>query len=173
MTESWAQCKNFPKMVSSTFMSMFKQSLEDYLQAWSWNEWKRKKWPYHFPPNHSAPLFIVRLLHWKTYLYFSSQETEDFFFTLTVIDLHLQNRKSLLCSSDSSCLSRVDFIYWALDMVTVLFFLFSFFLTLLGFELSVYHLSHSTLHQPFLCWIFFEIGSCELFALTGFKPWSS
>jgi hypothetical protein len=27
--------------------------------------------------------------------------------------------------------------------------------------------------SPFLCWIFFEIGSWELFALGGFVPWFS
>jgi hypothetical protein len=29
------------------------------------------------------------------------------------------------------------------------------------------------LHQPFLALGIFEIGSCEVFTLTGFKPWSS
>jgi hypothetical protein len=39
----------------------------------------------------------------------------------------------------------------------------------LGFELRVraYTLSHTT--SPFLRWVFFEIGSCELFAQAGFE----
>jgi hypothetical protein len=41
----------------------------------------------------------------------------------------------------------------------------------LGLELRAYTLSHST--SPFLWWVFFKIRFHELFAWTGFKPWSS
>jgi hypothetical protein len=41
----------------------------------------------------------------------------------------------------------------------------------LGFELRVYSLSHST--SLFLWWVFFEIGFQELFAQAGFELWSS
>jgi hypothetical protein len=41
----------------------------------------------------------------------------------------------------------------------------------LGFELRAYTLSHSTNH--FLWWVFFEIGSHELFPRAGFEHWSS
>jgi hypothetical protein len=41
----------------------------------------------------------------------------------------------------------------------------------LGFELRVYTLSHST--SLFFVMGFFEIGSCELFALAGFELRSS
>jgi hypothetical protein len=38
---------------------------------------------------------------------------------------------------------------------------------LLGFELRAFTLSHST--SPIFVMGFFEIGSCELFALDGFE----
>jgi hypothetical protein len=50
------------------------------------------------------------------------------------------------------------------------FWHFFFFFAILGFELRA-HLSYST--SPFLWWIFFKIGSHELFMWAGFKPWSS
>jgi hypothetical protein len=44
-------------------------------------------------------------------------------------------------------------------------FFFFFFFAVLEFELRAYTLSHST--SPFFVTGFFEIGSCELFALAG------
>jgi hypothetical protein len=41
----------------------------------------------------------------------------------------------------------------------------------LGFKLRAYTMSHST--SPFLEWVFFEIGSHELFAQIGFELQSS
>jgi hypothetical protein len=48
---------------------------------------------------------------------------------------------------------------------------FFFFLQLLRFEPRAYTLSHST--SPFMWWIFFKIGSHDLFAQVIFKPQSS
>jgi hypothetical protein len=45
------------------------------------------------------------------------------------------------------------------------------FFVVLGFELRAYTLNHST--TPFFIMGFFEIGSHELFARTGFEPRSS
>jgi hypothetical protein len=39
----------------------------------------------------------------------------------------------------------------------------------LAFELGAYNLSHSTSSVFVLVTVFFEIGSCELFARAGFK----
>jgi hypothetical protein len=44
------------------------------------------------------------------------------------------------------------------------------FFPVLGFELRAYPLSHST--SPFLWWVF-KIRCHNLFALSGFEPWSS
>jgi hypothetical protein len=53
----------------------------------------------------------------------------------------------------------------------VLIFLLFLFFVVLGFELRVYTLRHST--SAFLCWVFFEIEPRELFAWAGLKPRSS
>jgi hypothetical protein len=47
------------------------------------------------------------------------------------------------------------------------------FSTVLGFELRAGALSLEPLHQPFFALGIFHIGSHELFAWAGFKPWSS
>jgi hypothetical protein len=46
----------------------------------------------------------------------------------------------------------------------------SFFFLVLGLELWVYTLSHSTSPLFVIFFFFFEIGSLELFAGAGFKP---
>jgi hypothetical protein len=51
------------------------------------------------------------------------------------------------------------------------FFVLFCFLVVLGFELRAYTLIHST--SPFFVMVFFKIGSCELFAQSGFEPRSS
>jgi hypothetical protein len=56
----------------------------------------------------------------------------------------------------------------ALPLPALQFFIF---FSVLGFELRVYTLSHSTSH--FFVVHFFKIGSFELFAQAGFEPLSS
>jgi hypothetical protein len=52
-------------------------------------------------------------------------------------------------------------------MCVYLFIYLFIYLLVLGFELRAYTLSHST--SPIFAMGFFELGSQELFALTGFE----
>jgi hypothetical protein len=48
------------------------------------------------------------------------------------------------------------------------YYLFIFLFEVLGFELKVYTLNHST--SLIFVVVFFEVGSCELFVQEGFEP---
>jgi hypothetical protein len=58
--------------------------------------------------------------------------------------------------------AQVSFTHGCVCILSDLLTISSFFLSVLGFELRPYTLSHSA--SPFLVKVFFEIGSLELFA---------